>query len=50
MLPADRPRYEYAAARARAALGGEAFDRAWAEGKTMSLDRAIDSVLSDSRS
>jgi predicted ATPase len=43
-------RYEQALARARGELGEETFQQAWAEGRAMNFDQAIDSLLSDSDS
>ena len=48
--PSYRLRYEQALARARGELGEETFQQAWAEGKAMNFDQAIDSLLSDSDS
>lgn len=48
--PSYRLRYEQALARARGELGEETFQRAWAEGKLMNFDQAIDSLLLDSDS
>lgn len=48
--PQYRPRYEQSLARARADLGEEAFEHAWAEGMAMNLDQAVEAALSDSRS
>ena len=45
--PSYRSRYEQALARARGELGEGTFQQAWAEGKAMSFDQALDSVLSD---
>jgi non-specific serine/threonine protein kinase len=39
--PPDLPPYEHAIAAARAALGEEAFETAWAEGRAMNLEHAI---------
>lgn len=39
--PNYRPRYEQALAGARAQLGEEAFEQAWAEGRAMNFDQAI---------
>jgi non-specific serine/threonine protein kinase len=38
---AERADYQKGVAAARAALGDEAFERAWAEGRAMSLDEAV---------
>jgi tetratricopeptide (TPR) repeat protein len=41
----DKPMYDRHLARARAALDGLAFDAAWAEGRTMTLDEAVEYAL-----
>ncbi len=48
--PGYRSRYEQALARARAACGAEAFEQAWAVGRAMDLDQAIEAALADSDS
>jgi hypothetical protein len=48
--PSYRSHYEQALARARSSLGEETFQQAWAEGRAMNFDQAIDSLLSDSDS
>ncbi len=44
--PADDETYQRNLAHARARLGGEAFDAAWAEGHAFSMDQAVDYGLS----
>ena len=46
--PSERPRYEQAMAQARAQLKEAAFELAWAEGKAMNFEQAIEVALSDS--
>jgi predicted ATPase/DNA-binding XRE family transcriptional regulator/Tfp pilus assembly protein PilF len=46
--PSDRPHYEQAMAQARAQLREAAFEQAWAGGKAMNFEQAVDFVLSDS--
>ena len=48
IFPSYRSRYEQALAGARRELGEETFQQAWAEGKAMNFEQAIDSILSDS--
>jgi non-specific serine/threonine protein kinase len=43
----ERADYESAIAAARAALGDDAFERAWAEGRAMTLDEAVRYALAD---
>jgi predicted ATPase/class 3 adenylate cyclase len=45
--PADELAYVEALAAARVRLGDEAFERAWTEGKAMSLDQAVQYALTD---
>ena len=45
LYPADREDAEAALAAARSALGEEAFARAWAEGREMSLEQAVEHAL-----
>ena len=46
--PKDRPGYQRALAAARAAIGDDAtFDRTWHEGRTMTLDQAMEFALTD---
>jgi predicted ATPase len=45
--PADRNAYTRAAARARAALGGEAFAAAWAAGRALPLEQAVAYALEE---
>jgi predicted ATPase/class 3 adenylate cyclase len=40
--PSERPRHEREVAAARAAIGDDAFERAWAEGSAMTLEQAMD--------
>ncbi len=47
--PNERPRYERQVATARAALGSETFAAAWAEGRAMSMEQAIDYALADEK-
>ena len=43
LSPKDRPRYDRRVAAARAALGDDAaFDRAWEEGRTLTLEQAME--------
>ena len=49
-MPADRTRYDDTLAGACAQLGDKQFMAAQAEGRAMSLEQTIDSVLSDSDS
>jgi non-specific serine/threonine protein kinase len=48
--PADQQCYDHHTATTRARLGGAAFAAAWAEGRAMSLDQAIDYALAWSQS
>jgi tetratricopeptide (TPR) repeat protein len=50
IAPSYRMRYEQALACAREEIGDDNFQRAWADGKTMTYDQAIDALLSDSGS
>ena len=43
--PSYRSHYEQALARARGELGEETFQQAWAEGRAMNFDQAIEWVL-----
>jgi non-specific serine/threonine protein kinase len=43
--PVDRSRYERAVAAAHSAAGGAAFDEAWAAGRALSLDEAVDEAM-----
>jgi hypothetical protein len=45
--PADRPQYERLVERVQAALHPEAFERAWEEGRTMSLEEVLTSRLAE---
>ncbi len=46
-LPAaDAAKHERAVAQARAELGDEAFAKAWAEGRVMGLEQAVELALS----
>ena len=46
--PKDRPRYDRRLANARVAVGdGAAFDRAWQEGRALTLERAIELALEE---
>ena len=42
LRPRDRLRYEQGLSAARAQLGEDAFDKAWAEGRALTLEQAID--------
>ena len=44
--PIDRVKYENALSATRAALGDESFERAWREGREMTLEDAVEYVLS----
>ena len=45
LAPDDRAEYEHGVAAARAQLDEEAFASAWAEGRDMSMDQAIEYAL-----
>nr|MDQ6923461.1 hypothetical protein [Pseudomonadota bacterium] len=46
--PKDRPVYDRRVAAARAALGDDAaFDRAWQEGRALTLEQAIELALEE---
>ena len=46
MTPKDRPEYHQRVAAARAALGDDAaFDRAWQDGRALTLEQAIELAL-----
>ena len=45
LRPRDRHRYEHGLALARAQLGDEAFEKAWAEGRALSIEQAIEYAL-----
>jgi predicted ATPase/DNA-binding CsgD family transcriptional regulator len=45
VFPANRADYEHSVAIVQKALGERAFEAAWAEGRAMTLDRAIDYAL-----
>jgi hypothetical protein len=45
--PAERSEHDRSVAAARAALGDEAFAAAWAEGRTMTFERAIAYALTE---
>jgi hypothetical protein len=47
MDPGELADLDASIAAARAALGNEAFERAWAEGKAMTLDQAMTYALAD---
>jgi hypothetical protein len=46
--PDDRMEYEQGVAYARAKLSKEAFEKAWTEGRAMSMEQAIEYALEDS--
>jgi hypothetical protein len=43
----DRPGFEENVARARAALGDDAFAAAWAEGRSITLEQSVAFALED---
>jgi tetratricopeptide (TPR) repeat protein len=43
--PRERAMYEAGLSRARAELGSEAFEKAWTEGRTMSVEQAVEYAL-----
>ena len=45
--PNERARYERELAAARAQLDAESWDRAWAEGRAMSLEEAVADALAE---
>ena len=48
VLPVDRPGYDRRVIAARAARGDDAaFDRAWREGRALTLEQAIDLALAE---
>jgi hypothetical protein len=47
MSPYERAEHDQAVSAARAALGEEAFTKAWAEGQKMTIDEAIEYALSN---
>jgi hypothetical protein len=50
MDPGELADLDASIATARATLGNEAFERAWAEGKAMTLAQAVDFALSETSS
>jgi len=48
LRPRDRLRYEQGLSLARAQLGEEVFEKAWAEGRAMSMEEAIEYALEES--
>jgi hypothetical protein len=48
LAPSERPRYDRRVAEARAALGDDdAFERAWQEGRTLTLEHALELALEE---
>jgi hypothetical protein len=48
MEPHDRIPYEHAVATASSLLGQEAYAKAWAEGRAMSMEEAVEYALQES--